>query len=135
MKRFADPAVAAVFKAYPAGMRKRVLALRELVFDVAAKTEGVGPLTETLKWGQPSYLTEETKSGTTVRIDRLKKADGYALYVHCQSGLVPKFRALYPDTFRYEGKRALLFDTDAQLPLPELRHCIGLALTHHLRAK
>jgi len=135
MKRFADPAVAAVFKAYPAGMRKRVLALRELVFDVAAKTEGVGPLTETLKWVQPSYLTEETKSGTTVRIDRLKKADGYALYVHCQSGLVPKFRALYPDTFRYEGKRALLFDTDAQLPLPELRHCIGLALTHHLRAK
>ena len=135
MKRFADPAVAAVFKAYPAGMRKRVLALRELVFDVAAKTEGVGPLTETLKWGQPSYLTEETKSGTTVRIDRLKKADGYALYVHCQSGLVPKFRELYPGTFRYEGKRALLFDTDARLPLPELRHCIGLALTHHLRAK
>ena len=135
MKRFADPAVAAVFAAYPAGMRKRLLALRALVFDVAAKTDGVGPLTETLKWGQPSYLTEETKSGTTVRIDRLKKGDGYALYVHCQSGLVPKFRELYPDTFRYEGKRALLFETDARLPLPELRHCIGLALTHHLRAK
>jgi len=135
MRRFADPAVAAVFKAYPAGMRKRVLALRELVFDVAAKTEGVGPLTETLKWGQPSYLTEETKSGTTVRIDRLKKAGGYALYVHCQSGLVPRFRDLYGDTFRYEGKRALLFDIDARLPLAELRHCIGLALTHHLRAK
>ena len=135
MRRFADPAVAAVFKAYPAGMRKRVLALRELVFDVAAKTEGVGPLTETLKWGQPSYLTEETKSGTTVRIDRLKKAGGYALYVHCQSGLVPRFRDLYGDTFRYEGKRALLFGIDARLPLAELRHCIGLALTHHLRAK
>ena len=135
MRRFADPAVAAVFKAYPAGMRKRVLALRELVFDVAAKTEGVGPLTETLKWGQPSYLTEETKSGTTVRIDRLKKAGGYALYVHCRSGLVPRFRDLYGDTFRYEGKRALLFGIDARLPLAELRHCIGLALTHHLRAK
>lgn len=65
MKRFADPAVAAVFAAYPAGMRKRLLALRALVLDVAAKTEGVGPLTETLKWGQPSYLTDETKSGTT----------------------------------------------------------------------
>lgn len=135
MRRFADPAVAAVFAACPAGARKRLLALRELVFDVAAKTEGVGPLTETLKWGQPSYLTEGTKRGTTVRIDRLKKGDGYALYVHCQSGLVAKFRELYPDTFRYEGKRALLFDTDARLPLPELRHCIALALTHHLRAK
>ena len=135
MKRFADPAVAAVFKAYPAGLRRRLMALRALVFEVAAGTDGVGRLTETLKWGQPSYLTEETKSGTTVRIDRLKKGDGYALYVHCQSGLVPTFRALYPDTFRCEGKRALLFETDARLPLPELRHCIGLALTHHLRAK
>lgn len=135
MKRFADPAVAAVFKAYPAGLRRKLMDLRALVFEVAAGTDGVGRLTETLKWGQPSYLTEETRSGTTVRIDHLKKADGYALYVHCQSGLVPKFRALYPDTFRYEGKRALLFDTDARLPLPELRHCIALALTHHLRAK
>jgi hypothetical protein len=135
MKRFADPAVAAVFKAYPADLRRRLMVLRALVFEVAAGTDGVGRLTETLKWGQPSYLTEETKSGTTVRIDRLKKGDGYALYVHCQSGLVPTFRELYPDTFRYEGKRALLFEADARLPLPELRHCIGLALTHHLRAK
>jgi len=135
MKRFADPAVAAVFKAYPADLRRKLMELRALVFEVAAGTDGVGRLTETLKWGQPSYLTEETKSGTTVRIDRLKKADGYALYVHCQSGLVPTFRELYPDTFRYEGRRALLFDTGARLPLPALRHCIGLALTRHLRAK
>ena len=135
MKRFADPAVAAVFKAYPAELRDRLLALRALVFDVAAATEGVGRLTETLKWGQPSYLTEKTKSGTTIRIDRLKKAGGYGLYVHCQSGLVPKYRELYPDTFRYEGKRAILFDIDEKVPLAELRHCIGLALTFHLRAK
>ncbi|WP_428665748.1 DUF1801 domain-containing protein [Reyranella sp.] len=135
MKRFADPAVAAVFKAYPADLRRKLMELRALVFEVAACTDGVGRLTEALKWGQPSYLTEETRSGTTVRIDRLKRGDGYALYVHCQSGLVPKLRQLYPDTFRYEGKRALLFESDARLPLPELRHCIGLALTHHLRAK
>src|SRR3954465_10661154 len=72
MKRFADPAVAAVFAAYPVVLRKRLMVLRALVLDVAAKTGGVGRLTETLKWGQPSYLTPETKSGTTVRIDRLK---------------------------------------------------------------
>jgi Domain of unknown function (DU1801) len=135
MKRPADPAVAAVFKAYPSGLRKRLMALRELVFDVAAKTKGVGPLTEALKWGQPSYLTEESGSGTTVRIDRLKKSDGYAIYFHCQSGLVETFRELYPDTFRIEGKRALLFDTDARVPARELRHCIALALTHHARKK
>jgi hypothetical protein len=76
MKRFGDARVASRFKAYPPGLRARLLTLRALVFDTAARTEGVGRLTETLKWGQPSYLTEETGSGSTVRIDRLKKGDG-----------------------------------------------------------
>ncbi|MBS0539900.1 MAG: DUF1801 domain-containing protein [Proteobacteria bacterium] len=135
MKRFIDPAVAAVFKAYPAELRRRLLELRELVFDTAARTDGVGPLTETLKWGQPSFLTEATGSGSTVRIDRLKKGDGYAVYFHCQSGLVGRFRELYPDTFRYDGKRAIVFGAKDRVPLRALRHCIGLALTHHLRGK
>src|SRR5471030_800679 len=133
MKRFADRAVAAVFKAYPADLRRRLMSLRELVFETAAQTDGVGALSETLKWGQPSFLTQETGSGTTVRIDRLKKSDGYAIYFHCQSGLVGQFKELYPDTFRYEGKRAIVFDAKDGVPVKALRHCIGLALTHHLR--
>ena len=135
MRKFGDAAVAAVFRTYPPGLRARLMALRELVFDTAEKTPGVGPLTETLKWGQPSYLTEETGSGTTVRIDRLKAGDGYAVYFHCQSGLVGQFRELYPGTFKYEGKRAILFDTADRLPNRELAHCIALALTHHSRKK
>src|SRR5882757_2213797 len=135
MRRFSDPQVAALFKAYPAAVRAKLMALRELVLDTAARTAGVGPLTETLKWGQPSYLTEETGSGTTVRIDRLKAGDGYAIYFHCQSGLVGQFRELYPDAFRYEGKRAIVFDAGARVPARELRHCLALALTHHARKK
>jgi hypothetical protein len=109
--------------------------MRELLFDIAAGTPDVGRLTETLKWGQPSYLTEETGSGTTVRIDRLKTGDGYAIYFHCQSGLLRQFRELYPDTFRYEGKRAILFAIGDRLPVRPLRHCLSLALTHHSRKK
>ena len=135
MKRFGDVRVAALFKAYPAGVRARLMALRALVFDVAARTEGVRRLLETLKWGQPSYLTEETGSGTTVRIDRLKDRDGYAIYFHCQSGLVDAFRAIYPDTFTYEGKRAIVFDTTDRVPGRQLRHCVALALTHHARKR
>lgn len=135
MRRFGDRGVAAVFKAYPPGVRARLMALRELVFDTAERTRGVGRLTETLKWGQPSYLTDETGSGSTVRIDWLKTGDGYALYVHCRSGLVPAFRELYPDTFRFEGKRALLFGPGERLPRRALGHCIALALTHHLRRR
>jgi hypothetical protein len=135
MRRFADPRVASLFRGYPSALRARLMALRELVFDTAAATAGVGPLTETLKWGQPSYLSEETGSGTTVRIDQLKAGDGYAVYFHCQSGLMGQFRELYPDTFKYEGNRAILFAAKDRLPVRPLRHCIALALTHHLRKK
>ena len=136
MKRFPDPKVAAVFRAYAPDTRKRLMALRETIFEVAAATEGVGALTETLKWGQPSYLTGETGSGTTVRIDRLKgDGGGYAVYFHCQSGLVGQFRELYPETFTYEGERAIHFGPRERVPARELRHCIALALTHHLRKK
>jgi hypothetical protein len=136
MRRFDDARVAAVFKAYPPGLRARLMALRQLVFDTAARTAAVGPLSETLKWGQPSYLTAESGSGTTVRIDRLKgRDDGYAIYFHCQSGLVETFRTIYPDTFAYEGKRAIVLEAKDRLPIRALGHCIGLALTHHLRKK
>jgi uncharacterized protein DUF1801 len=135
MKRFDDARVAALFKAYPPALRSRLMVLRELLLDTAARTAGVGRLTETLKWGQPSYLTAETGSGTTVRIDRLKAGDGYAVYFHCQSGLVGQFRELYPDTFRYEGKRAIVFGIGERVPARELRHCLALAFTHHSRKK
>ncbi|CAN5737818.1 DUF1801 domain-containing protein [soil metagenome] len=135
MRRFSNSDVASVFKAYPATLRTRLMALRELMFDTAGQTAGVGPLTEALKWGQPSYLTEDTGSGTTVRIDRLKGGDGYAVYFHCRSGLIGQFRELYPETFRYDGKRAILFDAADRLPARQLRHCLALAFTHHSRKK
>src|SRR6266850_4669353 len=71
---FSDPAVDAVFNAYPRPIKARLLALRRLIFDTAKTTKGVGALQETLKWGQPSYLTAETKSGSTIRIDQVKSA-------------------------------------------------------------
>src|SRR3954463_8071580 len=88
-----DPAVDAVFDTYPTPLKSRLLALRRLIFETARTTPGVGALQETLKWGQPSYLTAETKSGSTVRIDQVKSApDCYAIYFHCQTDLVATFR-------------------------------------------
>ena len=39
-------------------MRKKLLHLRQIILDTASETEGVNELEETLKWGEPSYLTE-----------------------------------------------------------------------------
>lgn len=105
--------------------------LRELIFETAAETEGIGELEETLKWGQPSYLTK-SKSGSTIRIDATKTPGQYAMYFHCQSNLVETFREMFPKQFRYEGNRAIIFDETDEIPVNELRHCIRLALTYHL---
>jgi len=125
----------AVFAAYPPPVKSKLLALRRLIFDTAKATKGVGALEEALKWGQPSYLTTESKSGSTVRIDQLKsEPGGYAVYFHCQTDLVETFRELYPE-LRYGGNRSILLDAGEKLPEGALRHCIALALTYHARKK
>jgi hypothetical protein len=130
---FTDPAVDAVFAAYPKPLKARLMALRRLILDTAKKTKGVGALEETLKWGQPSYLTTHTKSGSTIRIDRVKaSADQYALYFHCQTDLVATFRELYPNELTTAGNRAIIFNADDAIPEAVLRHCVALALTYHL---
>ncbi len=130
--QFRDARVAAVFQEYPDAVRDRLLALRALIFETAARTEGVGPLVETLKWGQPAYLPERRGTGTTVRIDALKAGPPrYALYVHCQTSLISTFREIYPDRFRYEGNRAIVFAAEDEIAREALAHCIAMALTYH----
>ena len=77
-KRASNPnhALDAVFGAYPKPVKAKLLALRRLIFDTAKSTSGVGVLEEALKWGQPSYLTTESKSGSTIRIDQVKAEAG-----------------------------------------------------------
>ncbi|KWV53936.1 hypothetical protein AS156_07995 [Bradyrhizobium macuxiense] len=125
----------ALFDAYPAPVKTKLLALRRLIFDTAKATKGVGALEETLKWGQLSYLTAETGSGSTVRIDQVKPtADQVAVYFHCQTNLVETFRELYPE-LSYRGNRAILLDVADKLPEAALRHCVALALTYHLNKR
>jgi hypothetical protein len=124
------------FGVYPMPVRTKLLALREMVFDVAKKTPGVGKLEEALRWGQPSYLMTETGSGSTIRIDHIKNEPGkYAMYFICTSGLIEDFKELYKDEMKFEGNRSIVFDVGDRLPEAALRHCISLALTYHLRKK
>jgi hypothetical protein len=133
---FSEPAVEAVFRAYPEPIRARLLALRRLILDTAKTTGGVGAVEETLKWGQPSYLTAETKSGSTIRIDQVKSAaNQYAVYFHCQTDLVATFRELYPEDFSYGGNRSILLNAEDEVAEPALRHCLALALTYHLNKR
>src|ERR1044072_3901825 len=122
-------AIDAMFDACPAPARTKLRALRRLILDTARATKGVGKIEEALKWGQPSYLTAETGSGSTIRIERLKSGNKGAMFFHCQTDLVDTFLQFYP-TLTYSGNRAILLDADKKLPEAELRHCVGLALTY-----
>ena len=133
MKPFANAAVAKTFETYPPNMRRRLLALRDLILATAASTPGVGKLEETLKWGEPAYVTSQTKAGSTLRIAWKKSAPlHYAMYFNCQTNLVETFSTLFPKEFTFEGNRAIVFGESDQVPTDSLSFCIGAALTYHL---
>ena len=60
----------------------------------AAQDAGAGPLTETLKWGEPAYLTEASGSGSTIRLGQVRDDPGHAaVFVNCRTALADTFRA------------------------------------------
>ncbi|NMH87620.1 DUF1801 domain-containing protein [Flavivirga algicola] len=124
-----NPEVELVFGKYPDSAKKRMIRLRELIIETASETEGITHLEETLKWGEPSYLT---KKGSTIRIDwKPKKPTQYAMYFQCTSRLIPTFRTIYKSTLDFEGKRAIILQLKDELPKEALKQCIIAALTYH----
>ena len=122
------PEVAAVVESYPAAMRPTFGALRQLIFETAAATEGVGPLTETLKWAEPAYLTQASKSGSTIRLAWKPSApDCLGLYFNCRTTLIDSFRTLFSDSFSFEGNRAIVFSQDDDIAFEPLALCIAMA--------
>ena len=124
-----NPAVSVVFDNYPVPVRNKMLALRKLVVETAKEIDGITALEETLKWGEPSYLT---KNGSTIRMDwKSKKPEQYAMYFKCTSRLVETFKKLYKNDFDFEGNRALVFRLEDEIPTKALKQCIKAALTYH----
>ena len=129
MKKIKNQEVAEIFETYPKHMRNNLMFLRQLVFDVASEAEDVGDVEETVKWGEPSYVT---KGGSTIRMDWKRSApEQYAMYFHCRTKLVDTFKELYSGKLKFEGNRAIIFGENDQIPVDELKHCIYLSLTYH----
>ncbi|MCB0746716.1 MAG: DUF1801 domain-containing protein [Ignavibacteriae bacterium] len=124
-----NPTVKQKFKKYPKNINPKIKHLRKLIIDVANSDETITEIEETLKWGEPSYLT---KNGSTLRIDwKEKTPNQYAMYFKCTSKLVPTFKEVFGDLFTYENTRAILFDLDEEIPEDELKICISLTLNYH----
>lgn len=118
-----------VFANYPEHIRPKMYNLRRLILEAASESAEIQSIEETLKWGEPSYLT---KTGSTVRMDwKSKSPEQYALYFKCTSKLVSTFRQKFADELNFEENRAIIFKLDEEVPEKLLKQCVRIALTYH----
>lgn len=108
--------------------------LRKLILEAAAAIDGLGPLEESIKWGQPSFAPQKRNIGSSVRIQEGQDGTASLMFI-CHTNLVDEFRELYGDRLTFEGNRAIIVDLSKQLPREELKHCIALALTYKKRKR
>lgn len=133
---FQDQQVNNVFSQYPEQIQSKLLFIRELIFNIASNLDEVGAIQETLKWGEPSYVTCDTNSGSTCRIGWKKSTpEKYYVYFNCKTTLVDTFKEIYGPLFTYGGNRSLIFDIHEEIPAAELSDCIAIALTYHSSKK
>ena len=136
MNKLTDPTLIEIFDSYPKVFRENLLKLRQLILNTAQKTKNVGKLEEVIRWGEPSFITSETRSGSTIRIAWHKsKPMQYGIFFNCNTTLVATFKEKYGDLFKYEGNRYIFFYENDRIPRKELSECIALALTYHLSTR
>ncbi len=147
--------VARVFESFPMTIRGRALNLRDLIFEVAMKAQGVDCVEETLKWGEPAYVAYAADAKRAKTATRMVAAPGFALrgervigsavrigwkagdpdrirlLFHCQTTLIGSFRERYARELTFEGNRAIVLNKDDALPEKMLASCIAEALTYH----
>lgn len=117
-----------VIKSYPEQAQSMLLNLRDLI-SLAAAEANIGPVEESIKWGEPSF---HVKGGSAVRLSWNPKHPNQCLILfHCQTSLIETFKEIYGDTFYYEGKRAIIFPLYKDIPMQELKHCVSLAHQYH----
>ncbi|MFK7940432.1 MAG: DUF1801 domain-containing protein [Roseovarius sp.] len=125
----APSAVARIIARYPNPAQAGVLRLRDLIFEVAAQDANLGPVEETLRWGQPAYLAPK---GSALRIAP-HKAASFALYAHCQSRVIATYAQSFPGWDKLDGNRAILFDDVSEIEPERLAHLVRHALSYHAK--
>ena len=127
------PSVHDVIKSWPDAAQRYALALRGLIFDIAKANKRIGPLTETLKWNEPAYLTQQSKSGSTLRYGwKAKRPGKISVFVNCKTTLIAEFQNSFAGELTFESTRAIWLDLSAPMPKDILAICIGKTLTYHL---
>ncbi len=124
------PDVRAAFDACDGPVRAGMMVLRGMILARAADLPVIGRVVEGVRWGQPAYLTPDTRAGCSLRIGPVAGA-GFGLFVHCQTGLIDAFLDGPGAGVRRQGNRAVVFGVGEEVP-QVVGVLIGWALTYHL---
>lgn len=125
------PEIAAVFAAQPPLVAQGMARLRNLIIDTGASDPRIGPLTESLKWGQPAFRPRAANTGTTLRVAPHKSAT-FAFYAPCSTTVIANHAQRFAGADRIDGSRAILFDHPDQIDADRLRLTILHGLTYFL---
>ncbi|MFY0617861.1 DUF1801 domain-containing protein [Shimia sp.] len=124
--------VSSYIDSLPPAPRAHLNLLQQIIRN-AADTSAATPLTENLKWGQPSYAPPKGM-GTPIRLSWSEKTpDHVAFLVHCQTSLVEEWRLMFGETYVFDGNRAVHLQVAQPLPKDALHQMAVMALTYHTR--
>lgn len=136
MKQKISKDVKSAFDSFPKDARTRLMEIRDLIFKCAASDDAIGELTETLKWGEPAYLTEQTGSGSTIRLGfKESQPESVGVYFNCQTTIINDIQQRYADKFTCKDNRVLLLPVKQPVPAEELSECMNIALKYHVNKK
>lgn len=136
MKQKISKDVKSAFDSFPKDARARLMEIRDLIFKCAASDDAIGELTETLKWGEPAYLTEQTGSGSTIRLGfKESQPESVGVYFNCQTTIINDIQQRYADKFTCKHNRVLLLPVKQPVPAEELSECMNIALKYHVNKK
>ena len=128
---FANPDIAAKFNACPTNARQALLSIRDWIFELAGEINGVGAVTESLKWGEPAWRPK-SGSGITIRADwKASTPDQVMIFFDCKTDLIDRTRSLLSADLATQGNRAIILPLDRPLPESAIKTALGWALTYH----
>lgn len=112
-------------------MLDKMMEIRTWIYELSEADQQIGLIQECLKWGEPSFLTPITKSGSTIRMAKVDDTS-FALYFNCKTSIANEIAIEFPE-FNCDGKRALYFTTISKLPKTKMMTCLKKALLYHKR--
>ncbi|MGE8720984.1 DUF1801 domain-containing protein [Leptospira terpstrae] len=112
-------------------MLDKFMEIRNWIYEISQANDQIGEIEECIKWGQPSFLTPITKSGSTIRIGKVNDAE-FALFFNCKTTIAQEIAIEFPE-LKCDGKRALYFAANQKLAKTKVISCLQKALLYHKR--